>query len=155
MMKMKMRSVAAVLVFVWTLGGTGIARADDPLAKFSRGVCNILTCYAEVQNQAKKVKDEQGSFAGMTYGLVKGLVMTGMRALVGIFEVATCPFPWPPEYKPILTDPVNFLETEKIAEEARRKKEEREKKEAEAAQEKQTVEEQIKTSEKQTAAPAP
>lgn len=81
----------------------------DPLTKFGRGLCNLLTFYMEVPEQSKRVKDAYGSCAGMTYGVGRGILMAVVRAVVGVYEVTTFFIPYPVEYKPILTDPVSFF----------------------------------------------
>jgi len=81
----------------------------DPLTKFGRGLCNLVTFYIEIPVQSKKVKDKSGDLAGMTYGLGKGLAMAGMRAFVAVYEITTFLIPYPAGYKPILTDPVSFF----------------------------------------------
>lgn len=81
----------------------------NPINKFGRGMCNLVTFPMEIIEQSKRVKAEYGSTAGMTYGIARGLLMAGVRAIVGVYEVATFCIPYPIEYKPILTDPVSFF----------------------------------------------
>jgi len=107
------RSRAGIVLAAAILLTATHASADDALQKFSRGLCNVLTCYCEILEQSIKVKNAHGSLAGMTYGLGKGIVMTGVRALAGVYEIATFPFPLPAGYKPLLTDPENFLDPKK------------------------------------------
>lgn len=81
----------------------------NPLTKFGRGLCNMVTFQFEIFHQSRRVKAEYGSPAGMTYGILKGLFMAGVRAGVGVYETATFFIPYPAGYKPILTDPVSFF----------------------------------------------
>jgi len=81
----------------------------NPINKFGRGMCNLVTFPMEIIEQSKRVKAEYGSTAGMSYGMGRGLLMAGVRAIVGVYEVATFFIPYPVGYKPILTDPVSFF----------------------------------------------
>lgn len=84
--------------------------AGDPLKKLGRGLANVLTFPIEIPNQISKTNNCEGPMAAATVGLVKGIVMAAFRAVVGVYEVATFPFPIPECYKPILTDPEYMLE---------------------------------------------
>ncbi len=99
-----------VMILIVSLLACSAAWAQGPVEKLSRGLCNIATFYFEIFEQSKKVKAEEGSLAGMTYGLGRGLLMACVRALIGVYEVVTFPVPLPEEgYAPILTDPVSFF----------------------------------------------
>lgn len=80
----------------------------DPVTKFGRGLCNMTTFHFELFEQSRRVKTRHGSLAGMTYGILKGVVMAGVRLVVGAYECATFFIPCPAGYEPILTDPVSF-----------------------------------------------
>ena len=82
----------------------------DALRKLGRGICNCFTFPLEILNQISKTNNSDGPMAAATYGVAKGIVMTGYRALVGVYEVATFPIPFPEYYKPILIDPEFMLE---------------------------------------------
>lgn len=84
--------------------------AGDWMKKLGRGLANCLTFPIEVPNQISKTNNCDGPMAAATVGLVKGIVMAGFRAVVGVYEVATFPLPIPENYKPILTDPEYMLE---------------------------------------------
>jgi putative exosortase-associated protein (TIGR04073 family) len=83
---------------------------NDAWKKLGRGACNMVTFPFELFNQVSKVNTTDGPMAAWTWGLVKGVGMTGFRALVGVYEVVTFPMPIPEGYKPILTDPEFFFE---------------------------------------------
>lgn len=100
-------TITIIVLTVLSIAAPGYC--DNPITKFSRGLCNIVTFQFEIVEQSKRIKDKYGSVAGMTYGLGKGIAMAGVRALVGAYEIATCPIPFPEDYKPILTDPVSFF----------------------------------------------
>ena len=89
---------------------SGILYADTPLTKLGRGIANAGTCPFEIVKAGSEMLDEHGPAAALTVGFLKGVYKTGIRALVGVYEVVTFPFPFPEGYKPILTDPEYFLE---------------------------------------------
>lgn len=101
--------IAFSVLSIATLSYSG----ENPVTKFGRGLCNIVTFHFEIFEQSRRVKDAHGSVAGMTYGLGKGIVMAGVRAIVGVYEIVTFPIPYPEDYQPILTDPVSFFPSPK------------------------------------------
>lgn len=81
-----------------------------PLQKLGRGFCNCITFPMEIFHQMGCVNQTDGPMAGLTWGLLKGVGMAGVRAVVGVYEVATFPIPCPECYRPILTSPEYFFE---------------------------------------------
>lgn len=104
------RYFAMILIITIILSFAVPAYCDDALKKVGRGVCNIITCPFEFFAQIQKVSNSDGPFAGVTYGAAKGVGMTLVRAVVGVYEVATFPIPLPKHYEPILKDPEFFFE---------------------------------------------
>lgn len=86
-----------------------VPAGNDMVRKLGRGAANILTFPGELYNQMEKVSCQSGAFAGLTWGLVRGVGMMGLRVVVGVYEVATFPVPVPAGYRPILTDPEFFF----------------------------------------------
>ncbi len=86
------------------------AYCNTAIKKLGRGLSNIITSPFEVVLQMSRVNNTDGPMAGLTYGLLKGITMTGVRAVVGAYETLTFPIPFPGDYKPILTDPEFFYE---------------------------------------------
>ncbi len=82
----------------------------DAIRKLGRGICNCITFPLEIFNQISKTNNTDGPMAAVSYGVAKGVIMTGYRAVVGAYEVLTFPFPVPEYYKPILVDPEFMLE---------------------------------------------
>ena len=72
------------------------------IEKLSRGVANALGGWLEVPlniGQRYSASDTAGSlFSGTVYGLVKGVVRTG----VGLYETVTFLLPYPENFAPIL-----------------------------------------------------
>lgn len=85
-------------------------KTGNPIKKLGRGLCNCGTFPFELPMQMSKVHMTDGPFAGWTWGILKGMGMMAVRAVVGVYEVATFPFPLPACYKPILTDPEFMFE---------------------------------------------
>ena len=103
--------ISAGLIVLLVLSMTAsIAYCDDALKKLGRGLANCITFPFEIFEQIKKTNLSDGPIAGWTWGLLKGVGMTGVRAVVGVYEVATFPVPLPKNYEPILKDPEFFAE---------------------------------------------
>lgn len=84
------------------LAFASIALADiqDPPAKkygvtrkFSRGIANIVYGINELPTTVIQVNDTEGNSTAITYGVISGLRRTLERFGMGVFEVATHPFP--------------------------------------------------------------
>lgn len=112
-------SVAAPLSFAET-AASGVVHSqpkmgvsnDGAWKKLGRGVCNTLTFPFELPNQISRTNRTDGPMAAFTWGLIKGVGMTGFRALVGVYEMISFPVALPEDYKPILTDPEFFFDGE-------------------------------------------
>lgn len=107
---MAKRIVASGLIFLILVTFTTAAYCDNPIKKLGRGICNMLTFPLEMYLQPSRVNTSDGPMAGITYGVLQGIAMTGLRALVGVYEVVTFPIPFPKDYGPILTNPEFFFE---------------------------------------------
>ena len=107
-MERKLNIVIIVILLMTVF--TVFAYADTPVKKLGRGVCNIVTCPLELFKGIQDAHNENGLFAALTWGLIKGTVNTVIRAFVGAYEVVTFPIPAPSNYEPILTDPEFFGE---------------------------------------------
>lgn len=108
-MRNKILLVALMITLLMGVVATN-AYCDDALKKLGRGICNCITFPLEIFEQIKRVNLSDGPMAGWTWGLLKGVGMTGVRAVVGVYEVATFPIPLPKHYEPILKDPEFFAE---------------------------------------------
>ena len=107
-MAKKILLVAIIVLIILNLSSP--AYCDNAIKKLGRGACNVITSPFEIIEQTKRVNNSDGPMAGFTYGFLKGVVMTGVRAVVGVYEIATFPIPFPKNYKPILNDPEFFFE---------------------------------------------
>lgn len=86
---------------------------EGPVKKLGRGVANVVTCECELWNQIDKTNKQAGVGSAMTLGVLKGAFMICARAVVGVYEVATFPFPAPNCYEAIMKDPEFFFPTNK------------------------------------------
>ena len=104
------RIIVSALISIMVLSLAVPAFCDDPVKKLGRGICNTISCPLEILDQVKKTNNSDGPAAGITLGVLKGVGMMCVRAIVGVYEIATFPIPIPKDYKPILTDPEFFFE---------------------------------------------
>jgi putative exosortase-associated protein (TIGR04073 family) len=102
---MAKRIFFVVLILLLVASFAADAYCDTPIKKIGRGICNILTCPLEFVAQIGQVNKSDGPMSAVTYGVAKGVVMVLVRGVVGVYETVTFPLPFPPDYKPILTDP--------------------------------------------------
>ena len=106
-----MRKIAVLaLILILVAGLVTPAYCDGLVKKLGRGICNVITCPFEIFEQMSRVHKANGPMAGVTYGLLKGIAMTGVRAVVGVYEIVTFPAPIPSDYQPILRDPEFFFQ---------------------------------------------
>jgi len=107
---MAKRLVLTGIIVLLVLSLTAPAYCDDALKKLGRGVCNVATSPYELIYQTMKSNNSDGAFAAVTVGVLKGVGMIAVRALVGVYEIASFPIPFPRGYQPILKDPEFFFE---------------------------------------------
>jgi putative exosortase-associated protein (TIGR04073 family) len=91
------------LLTLFTLVGlSSLALADihdppmndfGPTRKLSRGVANILFSFSEVIQTPSEINDREGNAAAWTYGPIRGFGRFFFRVGMGVYEVATFPFP--------------------------------------------------------------
>ena len=70
--------------------------------KLGRGVSNIVTSIFEFPKSIQETLYEDGIIAAGTYGILDGVYKFTLRTLVGVYEVATFPIPFPADYAPIV-----------------------------------------------------
>ncbi|PIU41256.1 MAG: exosortase system-associated protein, TIGR04073 family [Candidatus Omnitrophica bacterium CG07_land_8_20_14_0_80_42_15] len=99
---MKAKGLVLLIVALMIISVVSNCYAQDMTRKLGRGVGNILTGWIEVPKNIYDTSVESNVFAGLTLGLVKGIGMTVMRTVVGVYETATFPVPLPEDYKPIV-----------------------------------------------------
>ena len=90
------------------------AYSDGPVKKLGRGLANTVTFPIEIPANIKKVNESDGVIMAASYGLGLGLYKAIARAAVGVYEVATFPFPFPGDFVPIITDPEFFFDSTQV-----------------------------------------
>jgi len=90
-----------------------LAEASSPLDKLGRGVTNIATGWLELPFGIARTTEREGSLAGVSVGVLRGVAYGLGRTAIGFFETVTFLFPnhmgekvLPPQrYGPIVDPP--------------------------------------------------
>jgi putative exosortase-associated protein (TIGR04073 family) len=77
-------------------------RAGGAMQKLGRGAVNVLSGWVEIPKRISETSRDQGTAAGLTWGLLRGLGYGFIRTAAGVYEVVSFPFPAPPDYAPII-----------------------------------------------------
>jgi putative exosortase-associated protein (TIGR04073 family) len=85
------------------------AFAHDPVVKLSRGIVNVLTSPLEYIGQTAIVGENNNGMVAFFGGFIRGTFFTVVRAVGGVYEIATFPIPIPRDYAPVF-DPETGLE---------------------------------------------
>lgn len=80
--------------------------SDTPLSKLKRGAVNVATAPVEIVKEFRShwIQGSEKTFhisAWLFCGVVKGAVMTVVRAGSGAWDIATFPIPVPKDYAPL------------------------------------------------------
>jgi len=108
-MRMRPVGIAGLALIVLVTVALTAASADEmvsPLAgqKAVRGLANAgLGLVVELPKTVYYDTLEDGPLYGLTVGVLEGLSWGVARTLVGVYELATFPFPIPEGYRPIYT----------------------------------------------------
>ena len=98
-MKRTILIVAAVMSVMSIMNFTVTAEDKEgdlpPIRKLSRGIANVGLGALEIPITIIDVNDEEGGFAAVTYGLLKGVSYCIAREAVGIVEIVTFLIPLP------------------------------------------------------------
>ena len=76
--------------------------AQNALRKLGRGTSNVVTSAFEIPKSIQEMFYEEGVMAAATYGVLDGIYKFVLRTVVGVYEVATFPIPFPDGYAPIV-----------------------------------------------------
>jgi putative exosortase-associated protein (TIGR04073 family) len=79
-----------------------IQREGTPQRKLQRGFLNIALSPIEISNELSKEVKNDTLPPSWFAGLGRGSIFAVGRALAGVYEMVTFPFPWPEKYKPVL-----------------------------------------------------
>ncbi len=110
MKKIVLGVLVIFLILVMSVGAyaeglkTGLS-LEGSRDKLVRGVLNLADAVVEVPGTMMRKSSNEGVLEGVTLGMVEGVFNTVKRALAGVWEVATFPFPLPENYEAILPDP--------------------------------------------------
>lgn len=109
-------SLSGVIVCFVLLSSPAFASIEDgPIRKLGRGAVNLTTGWLELATQVFRTTETQGSLAGVTIGLGRGIVWGIGRTLVGAIELVTFPIPNPTVgYGPVIKPEfVKFRDTDR------------------------------------------
>src|SRR5262245_17525026 len=76
--------------------------ADSALHKAGRGFAAITTAFLELPGNVMETSRREGPITGWTMGVAKGIGMTVVRPIVGVYEIASAPWAAPKNFEPIL-----------------------------------------------------
>jgi len=111
-MKTLLISLTAALLASQTIADIQDPPLNDykPARKLGRGLANIMYSSAEIGTTMVRVNDLEGNSAAWSYGVVKGINRMMMRIGVGVYEVATYPFPTHRmSYRPVLKSNIPWV----------------------------------------------
>ena len=98
--------LAVVLVLSSTYAEAALVEkmnSEKALTKFSRGVTNVVTSPGEFVTQIPPAMEQSPDYlTGFIVSLGRGLGYGLLRAGAGIYDIVTCPFAGPTNYKPIM-----------------------------------------------------
>lgn len=111
------RGLSAILVILLVLGISIplIAEENTPVKmgkKLGRGVVNVATGWLELPKNIYTTTTETNPAMGVTYGTLKGLGMTVVRTVAGVYDAVTFLLPVPRDYKPVMKPEFVFTEEE-------------------------------------------
>jgi putative exosortase-associated protein (TIGR04073 family) len=97
------RIFLALLTALFILGITGSGRCQSPMEKLGRGLANVVTSPFEFpKNIVARYCSENSPYDAVFLGAPKGIMMTVVRCVTGIYDIVTFPLPAPSGYKPVL-----------------------------------------------------
>ncbi|MDD5282351.1 MAG: exosortase system-associated protein, TIGR04073 family [Candidatus Omnitrophica bacterium] len=70
-----------------------IPYGNSAINKLERGVINMATFWMEIPAEVAKVSKEQDPAAGVTVGVVNGVITSAIRGVTAIYDTATFPVP--------------------------------------------------------------
>ena len=102
-MNNKRKGTLFILLLVLIFGLSAVSYAENnAFSKLGRGAANTLTGWLEIPKNIYEVSTARNPLMGISWGLIKGLGWGIARTSVGLYEVATFPFPIPKDYGPII-----------------------------------------------------
>jgi len=86
-------------------------QAGKAMGKLGRGCVNLLTGWVEVPKRISETAQDQGTAAGLTWGLLRGIGYGFVRTAAGVYEIVTFPVAAPPDYAPVIDPEYIFSES--------------------------------------------
>ena len=78
--------------------------------KLMRGAINLSTGWVEIPKRIHETAQTSGAWAGVTWGLLRGIGHGFIRTAAGGYEILTFPVPAPPDYEPVIQPEYVFSE---------------------------------------------
>lgn len=102
-MKRNLTVVLGLMLALMLLNpSVSFARENGPWVKLGRGICNVLSSPVEILYRMGEIGKHERWPIAVTGGAFKGAVYVVVRAVVGVYEIVTFPFPVPEDYVVIL-----------------------------------------------------
>lgn len=112
---MKRAVVVAVMVAGLSLAHPAAASAEMDAGKafwkLSRGAINLVTGWVEIPKRIHETSQTSGTFAGFTWGLLRGIGHGFVRTVAGGYELITFPVPGTTQYGPVIQPEYVFTDT--------------------------------------------
>ena len=70
--------------------------------KLGRGTSNLTLGVLALPREVYTTTRDRGPFLGATWGVGKGMAMVVATEVIGLWEVVTCPFQMPRDWKPVM-----------------------------------------------------
>lgn len=86
----------------WAGEGATSNHVEGSLHKLGRGIANVATCLGEIPRVVSIIDRKDGLVAASTVGLVEGVWRTALRAVAGVYEVATFYVEIPDGFEPLI-----------------------------------------------------
>jgi len=100
------RRVCAALVLVLithlSFASTAAAAEGSAARKVGRGFANVTLGVLAIPGEMVQRTKKSGPGLGVTVGFAWGVGKFVAHEVVGVWEILTCPFEWPPDFRPIL-----------------------------------------------------
>ncbi len=93
-MKLEKKMILAGVLMV-ALFGANVATAGDPIEKLGRGIANVAFGPLELLMKPYDVANDEGNIPALTFGVLRGVVYTIAREVVGVVDVVTFLAPLP------------------------------------------------------------
>ncbi len=100
----RLSGICLVLLFITAAPAysADLAAPGTAARKLQRGFLNIAFSPMEVTNKIVDLKKEDTALPSWIAGSAKGTFYTAARALTGVYEILTAPFPLPADYAPVM-----------------------------------------------------